>query len=132
MNKSLRVAVGVLRRDDTYLLGQRPSSKDHAGKWEFPGGKFESGETLSAALSRELQEELGIRSGRITPLFLHSHDYGGYRVDLDVALVEDWQGEPRAIEHQSLGWFYLEEIEGMELPEANYALVRQLKAIKQD
>ena len=44
-----------------YLLAQRPAHKHQGGKWEFPGGKVESGETPLQGLSRELHEELGIQ-----------------------------------------------------------------------
>ena len=55
------VAVGVLvQPDGRYLLAQRPAGKPYEGYWEFPGGKLEPGESVEAALARELHEELGI------------------------------------------------------------------------
>jgi 8-oxo-dGTP diphosphatase len=57
----VEVAVGVLMNDvGAVLLGQRPVGKPYAGYWEFPGGKIESGESLFAALSRELLEEIDV------------------------------------------------------------------------
>ncbi|MGL4575118.1 MAG: NUDIX domain-containing protein, partial [Burkholderiaceae bacterium] len=56
------VAVGVLfNAQGQVLFAQRPEGKPYAGWWEFPGGKIEAGESVEAALERELQEELGIR-----------------------------------------------------------------------
>ena len=43
-----------------YLVAQRSAQMSNAGKWEFPGGKVEEGETDEAAIVRELREELGI------------------------------------------------------------------------
>ena len=54
------VVAAVIERDGRVLIGQRKPGKWHALKWEFPGGKVEPGEALSAALRRELEEELGI------------------------------------------------------------------------
>ncbi|HOM22061.1 MAG TPA: NUDIX domain-containing protein, partial [Ottowia sp.] len=55
------VAVGVLiRPDGRFLLTSRPPGKVYAGYWEFPGGKLEPGESVQAALARELHEELGL------------------------------------------------------------------------
>lgn len=53
------VVAAVIVRDQKYLVAQRPDSK--GGQWEFPGGKVESEETMAYALTREIQEELGVR-----------------------------------------------------------------------
>ena len=62
--KIVEVAVGILtvrvRGKDLYLMTTRPAGKVYAGYWEFPGGKLEAGESVEAALRRELIEEIGI------------------------------------------------------------------------
>jgi 8-oxo-dGTP diphosphatase len=42
----VRVLAAVIERDGKYLICRRPQHKRHGGLWEFPGGKFEAGETL--------------------------------------------------------------------------------------
>ena len=62
------VAVGVLiDAAGRFLMTSRPEGKVYAGYWEFPGGKLEAGESVDAALRRELHEELGIVIGDIEP-----------------------------------------------------------------
>jgi len=45
------------------LLARRAPREKHAGSWEFPGGKVESGETPEDCLAREMQEECGVQIG---------------------------------------------------------------------
>lgn len=56
------VVAGILVAEGRILVGQRAPHVRHAGKWEFPGGKVEVGETLAQALHRELFEELSIHA----------------------------------------------------------------------
>lgn len=62
MNKQvIKVAAGVIfDRNQRLLACERPLGKALAGKWEFPGGKLEPGETAEQALRRELHEELAL------------------------------------------------------------------------
>ena len=55
------VVAAVIERDGRILIGQRPPNKQHPLKWEFPGGKLETGEDPRDGLARELTEELDIR-----------------------------------------------------------------------
>ncbi len=56
----MTVVAAVIERGGKVLICQRRANERHALKWEFPGGKVEKGESLTQALERELNEELGI------------------------------------------------------------------------
>ena len=99
------VAVGVLiRPDGSFLLTSRPAGKVYAGYWEFPGGKFEPGETVQQALSRELHEELGIQTQHIEPWRQELVDYPHALVRLHFCKVLAWSGELQMREAQSFVW----------------------------
>jgi len=99
------VAAGILLDSEgRYLLGQRPEGKPYAGYWEVPGGKIESGESVFAALKRELQEELGIDIESGEELVVLEHDYPHAYVRLHVSIIRKWSGVPKGCEGQSLSW----------------------------
>ena len=99
------VAVGVLiKPDGDFLLTSRPDDKVYAGYWEFPGGKFEPGESVQQALQRELQEELGIHADRIETWRQELVDYPHALVRLHFCKVWHWTGELQMREAQSFAW----------------------------
>ena len=99
------VAVGVLvQSDGRYLLAQRPAGKPYEGYWEFPGGKLEPGETVEAALARELHEELGIDVQASHRWHVLEHDYPHAYVRLYFCKVTAWHGEPHGREGQAFAW----------------------------
>jgi len=99
------VAVGVLvKPDGEFLLTSRPAGKVYAGYWEFPGGKFEPGETVQQALARELFEELGIQAQSIEPWREEMVDYPHALVRLHFCKVLHWSGELQMREAQSFAW----------------------------
>ncbi len=99
------VAVGVLiDAEGRFLLTSRPAGKVYAGWWEFPGGKLEAGETVDAALRRELHEELGIVIGPALPWNVTRMDYAHARVRLHFCKVHTWQGEFEMREGQRMAW----------------------------
>ncbi len=75
--KAVEVTAAVIARGDTVLVCQRPAGGHHPGKWEFPGGKVEPGETPEEGMRRELQEELGIDAEVGTALWRTEHQYPG-------------------------------------------------------
>ena len=99
------VAVGVLiDAQGRFLLTSRPEGKVYAGYWEFPGGKLEAGESVEAALRRELHEELGITIGHAEPWKIDLMDYPHARVRLHFCKVFDWSGEFEMRERQTMAW----------------------------
>ncbi len=105
MTQRLDVAVGMLRRSDgAVLMASRPIGKPYAGYWEFPGGKCEADEDSVQALRRELIEELGVNIQKTTFAWVLEHNYPHADVRLHFHWVTDWEGAPRALEHQQLLW----------------------------
>ena len=60
-NNQKQVVAAIIKKNNRYLIAQRNKNKHLALKWEFPGGKVNSGETLKEALIREIKEELNIQ-----------------------------------------------------------------------
>ena len=123
------VAVGILIDDAGRVLVTRRAPDAHqGGLWEFPGGKVEENETISAALARELREELGVLVETTDALMVLDHDYGDKQVRLDVHRVTRWSGEPRGLEGQPLAWQQPEELRDWAFPAANRSILERLLA----
>lgn len=109
MSTIVEVAAAVMLRADgrEFLLAQRPEGKVYAGYWEFPGGKVEPGETVRAALIRELQEELGITVTACSPWLTRQFTYPHATVRLNFWRVTAWEGEigiTAPLEHSAVAW----------------------------
>lgn len=127
MSAIVEVVAAVLARPGgEVLLASRPPGKVYAGYWEFPGGKVDAGESLEAALARELAEELGIvvvHAGRwITRVFVYEHA----TVRLSFFRIFEWRGEPHPHEGQALAWQRPEKITVAPLLPANFPIVKAL------
>lgn len=131
MKKQVHVAVGVIEngRGEIFVT-KRLGHQHQGGKWEFPGGKVEEGETLLHALYRELSEEIGINVVAAEPLLLVEHDYGDKAVKLDVWLVRGFVGQPRGLEGQEGQWVAIKDLDTLEFPDANGPIVEAVKALQ--
>ncbi|MFJ4142206.1 Nudix family hydrolase [Pseudomonas sp. NPDC089734] len=122
--KRVHVAAAVIRgADGRILIAKRADTQHQGGLWEFPGGKVEDGEAVRDALSRELQEELGIAVTAARPLIQIRHDYPDKQVLLDVWEVSAFNGEPHGAEGQPLVWVTHRELADYEFPAANKPIV---------
>jgi len=104
------VAAVTLREDGRVLVAQRPPQAMLGGLWEFPGGKCEAGETLPAALERELREELTITIAVGERLIVVPHAYTHFRITLHAFLCRLLAGEPRCLACADWRWVRLEEL----------------------
>ena len=120
----LHVVAAVIRGNDgRILLAQRPAHQHQGGKWEFPGGKVESGETALQGLSRELHEELGINVQQAQPLIKVRYVYPERAVLLDVWEVTAFSGVAHGREGQPVAWYTAEQLSALEFPPANYPII---------
>ncbi len=110
------------------LACERAEPPESAGRWEFPGGKVEPGESDVDALVRECEEELGVviaaetRIGDDVPL---AHG----RAVLRVWLARLVSGDPRPLEHASLRWLTARELDSVPWLPADAPIVAELARI---
>lgn len=155
MSDFIDVVAAVIyhHQHNTILLSRRGEHQHQGGKWEFPGGKVEPGESLLAALSRELVEELGVHCNLAQPLLTIEHHYpqepaqktaqnpeqtsmqegedtkasAAKSVRLHFFEVRDWQGAPQGREGQAIDWVAIDDLAVRDFPVANRALVKALE-----
>ena len=121
------VAVGIARDPmGRLLVGQRPACKDYPGKWEFPGGKLEPGESVYKALVREFREELGLEITRAEPAFVVRHHYPDRSVELNVWRVIDFLGKATGLEDQVVCWVAPRELAGLDFLDGNQTLLERV------
>ncbi len=121
------VAGAIFDARGRVLLARRDGAREHAGLWEFPGGKVEPGETPLGALARELKEEIGIRIGEAEPLICVPHRYGEKRIRLDVYRIERFAGRARGMEAQAVSWVEPSRLTNYSMPAADKPVVAALR-----
>ena len=119
------VTAAVIERDGRFLMTRRLEGTHLAGAWEFPGGKCDPDESLTACLQRELVEELGTRStiGREVFTVEHAYPQRTVRLHFFETTISD---EPRALLGQEMRWVTQAELQTLDLPEADRGLVELL------
>jgi 8-oxo-dGTP diphosphatase len=125
----LVAACALVDRENRILLAQRPPDKAMAGLWEFPGGKFEPGETPEQALIRELEEELAVRTQAacLAPLTFASHAYADFHLLMPLYICRKFDGIPVSREGQTLKWVRARDLRDYPMPEADAPLVPVLQ-----
>ena len=128
---ALRVVAAALARPAAggfeILIAQRPAGKWQAGRWEFPGGKIETGETADLALARELLEELGITVHAARSMGVFPHDYPDRSVDIALWLVTAFGGDPQGLDGQALRWIPVDDLGEHDLLEADLPMLAPLR-----
>ena len=125
----IKVAVGIITLGSQVLVCQRKRSSHYPLKWEFPGGKFEDGESAEQCLRRELREELSI-DVKIGEEFFHQEwlypDSGSFEVFYHV--VPSFLGTIRNNVFEQIRWVHRAELTGIDMLDGNRDVVEKLKS----
>ena len=122
----IEVVAAMICDGERALLCRRPPEKAQGGKWEFPGGKIEPGETGAEALARECREELDVQLIVGEALADVVQDYPGKRVHLTLYAARIAAGEPRKLEHSDIRWVPMGQIQTYDLCPADAHLLKLL------
>ena len=114
------IAVGIIiGADGKILISKRPENVMLGGLWEFPGGKVESGESITDALHRELKEELGINVNEVTEFISIKHAYSHFKVTIHAFTCTNTSGIPQNLTSTELKWISINELPNFPFPKAN-------------
>lgn len=123
--KTIVVTAAILQRDDRYLITRRQPGVHLAGVWEFPGGKCDDGESLTACMARELREELGIDATVGPEMFTTTHEYPDRKVELHFFACRSAH-DPSPLLGQEMRWVASGELADLEFPPADAELIQIL------
>ena len=123
------VVAGVIERGDQVLIAQRKRTGFHPLKWEFPGGKVEPGETPEEALTRELEEELGIRAASAGEITRYEYQYPERPPILVIFYrVTNFAGEPCNLDFEQIAWAEYGTLRDYDFLEGDAQFIRQYEA----
>ncbi|WP_028023083.1 8-oxo-dGTP diphosphatase MutT [Enterovibrio calviensis] len=129
--KQIHIAAGIILSADCseIYITQRAAKAHQGGFWEFAGGKVEAGETPEQAVTRELDEEVGIVATTLEAFTSLAHDYPDKALQFDFYLVKAFNGEPFGKEGQPGRWVKIAELGNYPFPEANDAVLDKIKKV---
>ncbi|MDO5504265.1 MAG: (deoxy)nucleoside triphosphate pyrophosphohydrolase [Actinomycetia bacterium] len=127
MAEPLLVAAAVALKDGHVLACRRATHKSAGGKWEFPGGKVEPGESPEEALARELREELGVHADVGRLLDRSCTQVGSLTIDLACYFVSFRPEPTRSTDHDELRWHAVSDLDQLDWAEPDLPAVRLLQ-----
>jgi len=119
------VVGAIIYQSGTVLLAQR-TDEELNGKWEFPGGKVEDGESHQEALRRELMEELGVDTEVSNLISSSKFKVNGKPYELFCYCTVILEGDPVANVHHQLSWIPIKEILQLNLAPADIPIAKEI------
>lgn len=120
------VCAVITRASGHVLLARRAAGQHLEGRWELPGGKVEPGESLTTALERELEEELGLlaTAGHEIARTIYHYDRGS--IELIALATRVANGVSRMAVHDSVDWFELGDMSEIDIAPADVPLIEAI------
>ncbi|MHB1286589.1 MAG: (deoxy)nucleoside triphosphate pyrophosphohydrolase [Leptospirales bacterium] len=126
--KRIIVACALIEHEGLILAARRKEGGVFSGKWEFPGGKVEAGETPEECVVREVVEELGILVGILSPLTPAFHRYPSLEVTIYPFVSKIVSGEIVRNVHDAIAWVHPQQMESLDWLEADLPILREYRS----
>lgn len=123
----IEVVAALIRKNNEFMICQRPVSKARGLLWEFVGGKVEQGETKEQALIRECQEELAITISVGKEFMDVVHEYPDITVHLTLFNASIKDGKPKLLEHNDIQWITPDEIPHYDFCPADTEILKRIQ-----
>lgn len=130
MKKTIEVVAAAIHENDKYFCVKRNEKGELPGKWEFPGGKVEKGESTEAALKREILEEFDTLINIEKHLLTTEYEYTSFNIILHVFLAKRAKGELKLLEHTKSVWLNKDELLSLDWAPADIPSVEVLVNLK--
>ena len=125
----VQVVAALIRKENGFMIFQRPISKTRALQWEFVGGKAEQGETLEEALVRECREEIGVTVKPLNIFMEVDHTYPDIDIHLTLFNAEIVDGELQMLEHNDIRCITPDEIDNYNFCPADDEILKKIKEV---
>lgn len=119
----IKVTCAIIQNEDQILAVRRPHHKHQGGKWEFPGGKIEPGESASECIRREIMEELSVEIEILRLLTKIHHSYPDKAIVLIPFLCTIKSGALILKEHEEAVWVKMEETPHLDWAAADLKII---------
>lgn len=126
--------IGVVKKENQYLLTKRRSPKSEFNKWQFPGGGLEFGERIDEAVKRELKEETGVdakiikRLDRVFEIIREKDNFHGVFFVYLCEMTDKNQKIKINSEASEYGWFTKEEILQLDSLEGTKEMINEIES----
>ncbi len=123
------VTAAIIMNENRVLIAERAPDENLAGKWEFPGGKLEPGETLKECLKREIREELEVDIDVLDFFDESIYAYHSGTIKLMAFWCRWISGDFRLNVHSRIEWVTRQQLDLYDFAPADLPLVERLKAV---
>jgi len=121
------VVVGLIIKNNKFLISKRKPTGLLPNLWELPGGKIKKDESKTTCLKREIKEETNIIIQDGKNVGYINHAYSHFKVKISLFIITKFTGHPKALASVQIKWVELNEINKYTFPRATHKLFELYK-----